>query len=111
MIAKECFKIYSKVLMYSSHYMYLDFVTIYIQCAYFLYKMMMYVFHYLSHMCCFFSFFIQMFLCLYNLSIFYTRCLDGSCLVFQLKWVASLSYCDLSSCKVFQELIVLVILM
>ena len=45
------------------------------------------------------------FSCLYNLSIFYTWCLDGSYLVFQLRQIASLSYINLSSCKVFQELI------
>ena len=44
---------------------------------------------------------------LYNLSIFYTWCLDGSYLVFQLRHATSLSYIDLSSCKVFQELMVL----
>ena len=34
----------------------------------------------LSHVCCFFSLFIHMFLLLYNLSIFHTWCLDESCL-------------------------------
>ena len=38
------------------------FVTIYIHHVLFLYLMMMYVFHSLSHMCCFFSLFIHMFL-------------------------------------------------
>ena len=73
-----------------------------------IYMMIMYVFHSLSHMCCYFSYFIHMFLGLYNLSLFHTRCFDGSCLVFQLRQVASLSCDDLSSYKVFQELIVLV---
>ena len=85
MIGGECFEICSEVLMYSSHYKYLGFVTIYIHCTSFLYMMMKYVFHSLSHMCCFFSLFIHMFLDVCNLSIFYTRCLDGSCLVFQLR--------------------------
>ena len=38
------------------------FVTIYIHHVLFLYLMMMYVFHSLSHMCCFFSLFLHMFL-------------------------------------------------
>ena len=38
------------------------FVTIYIHHGLFLYLMMMYVFHSLSHMCCFFSLFIHVFL-------------------------------------------------
>ena len=65
----------------------------------------------LSHMCCFFSLFICMFLNFYNLSIFHTRYFDGYFLVFQLRQVASLSYHDISSCKVFQEFIVLLRLM
>ena len=50
-------------------------------------------------------------LVLYNLCIFHTQCLNGSCLVFQLRQATSLSYCDLSSCKVFQDFIVFVRLM
>ena len=61
----------------------------------------------LSHMCCFFSLFIHRFLNFCNLYIFHTRCFDGYFLVFQLRQVASLSYCDLFSCKGFQEFILL----
>ena len=34
----------------------------------------------LSHICCFFSIFIHMFLLVYNLSMFHTWCLNESCL-------------------------------
>lgn len=59
--------------MYSSHYMYLGLVTFYIYCT-----SSFYIYDDdvcsspLSHMCCFFSFFIHMFLNLYNLSLFHT---------------------------------------
>ena len=63
--------------MYSSHYMYLGLMTT----LHTLYSFDIYddvCFSPLSHMCCFFSLFMHMFLCLYNLSIFHTLCLNGS---------------------------------
>ena len=53
--------------------------------------MLMYVVSPLSHMCCFFSLFIHMSILLYNLSIFHTRYLDGSCFSVSVK----------TSCKSF----------
>ena len=62
----------ARFLMYISHYMYLDLVTF----LHTLYLFDIYdndvCFAHLSHMCCFFSLFIHMFLILYNLSIFHT---------------------------------------
>ena len=59
-------------LLYSSHYMYLGLVTF----LYTLYLFDIYdddvCFSTLSHMCCFFSLYMHMFLILYNLSIFHT---------------------------------------
>ena len=92
--------------IYSSHYMHLSLMT-FLQALYFFY-----IYHDdvcfspLPHMCCFFSFFIHMFLSLYNLSIFHTWCLDGSCLSVSTKTGCSLSCHDLSSCKDFQEFFV-----
>ena len=53
---------YTLILIYFLCYVSFGFVTIYIHLVLFLYLMMMYVFHSLSHMCCFFFLFIHMFL-------------------------------------------------
>ena len=73
-----------------SHFTYYGLVTfLLIHCSASFYINMMYVSSPLSHMCCFFSLFIHMFLHLYKLSIFHTWCLDESCL----------SVSDKTSCK------------
>ena len=59
-------------LLYSSHYMYLGLVIFYIHCPYLDIYDDDVCFSLLSHMCCFFSFFIRMFLILNSLSIFHT---------------------------------------
>ena len=53
---------YTLILLYILYCVSFGFVTFYIHNVLFLYLMMMYVFHSLSHMCCFFSLFIHMFL-------------------------------------------------
>ena len=53
---------YTLILIYILCCVSFGFVTIYIHHGLFLYLMMMYVFHSLSHMCCFFSLFIHVFL-------------------------------------------------
>ena len=58
-------------LLYSSHYMF-GLVTFYIHCSYLDIYDDDVCFPPLSHMCCFFSFFIRMFLILNSLSIFHT---------------------------------------
>ena len=64
------FEICSEFLLYNSHYKYLGLVTLYIHCTSFYIYDDDICFSPLSHMCCFFSFFIHIFLILYNLSIF-----------------------------------------
>ena len=56
---------------------YIVFFDIYIYI--YIYEMCMFYLP-LSHICCFFSIFIHMFLLVYNLSMFHTQCLDESCL-------------------------------
>ena len=66
-----------------SHYMYYGLVTTFITYIVFLWYIYMRwcIFSsLLSHMCCFFSIFIHMFLLVYNLSMFHTKCLDEPCL-------------------------------
>ena len=71
---------YTLILIYSLCCVSFGFVTIYIHHVLFLYLMMMYVFHSLSHMCCFFSLYTHV-SCLFNLSLFFTWYLDVFCLV------------------------------
>ena len=97
------------------HYMYHFLVTIFLHTLYSLiyrYMMMMYVFFtFVSHVLFLFSLYT-------HISPFNTTCLCFTLdalmnlvKVFQIRQVASLSYHDLFSCKVLQELIVVVRLM
>ena len=110
--------------MYLSHYMYHGLVTTFTYIVFFWY---IYIYIYIyddddnDDDVCFFTFVLHVFvsfLSLYTCFFFYTTCLFftlyalmNHVYVFQIRQVASVSCHDLFSCKVFQELIVVVRLM